>query len=52
MFKIESSKFEFIVNVFKKINTDSNKKFLIYFSVLLFQVVIATVVLFFFCFFL
>lgn len=43
MFSVDSLKFEFIVNSFKKINTDSNKKFLIYFSVLLFPVVIATV---------
>lgn len=43
MFKIDYLKFEFIVDSFKKINTDSNKKFLIYFSVLLFPVVIATV---------
>lgn len=43
MFKIDASKSGFVVNILKKINTDSNKKFLIYFCVLLFPVVITTV---------
>lgn len=43
MFKIDFLKLQPVINSFKKINTDSNKKFLIYFSVLLFPVVITTV---------